>query len=196
MKQDKKREEKITPEEKEELQNNKKEVNILFWLDFSRTVSVLIMCIILIYSPCFTIAKGNRSMFTNVVDFFMKKPDNFNDNLWFYMIYTLLVLFQFALAGYAVYQMVNALFSFKDQSEFYHRIRKGEQEKVGMEQLSYASIICFLVYVLFHYLLNKKNISSPINLFLLLPVCFILITVSLNIYQRNRKSKFVKSLKK
>lgn len=66
-------------------------------------------------------------MFTNVIDFFLKQPDDFKDNLWFYLIYTILVLFQFFLAAYCIYQIVMDIFYFKDKKQYYSLLKKNEK---------------------------------------------------------------------
>lgn len=186
------------PGEKETqfIKENRKEMNVLFWLDFSRTISVLLMTVASIYTPCFEVKKGKRSMFTNVVDFFFKKPDNYSENLWFYLFYALLVLFQVFLAGYCIYSIVQLCFSIKKRKDYNHILYQNEKEKMSLSMFTYISLGCFIAYILFHYLLTKKEVSSPINLFLILPGILLLIAICINIYFIFRKSKLLNSKKK
>ena len=128
-------------------------------------------------------------MFTNVVDFFIKKPDNFQQNLWFYLIYTLLVLFQFFFAAYLIYLVVMDFFSIKNKKEIYQSILHDNKEKLQDTTLFLISIICFIIYILFHYLLTKKDIEKPINLYILIPAISIIIGILLvTLYQiKNKK---------
>ncbi len=185
--------EKKTEKESQFIKENKKEMNVLFWLDFTRTVAVFLMVVATIYTPCFEVRKGKRSMFTNVVDFFFKKPDNYNDNLWFYLFYALLVLFQIFLAGYCIYLIIQLCFAIKSRKEYNHILYQNDKEKMSLSLFTYISLGCFVAYILFHYLLTKKEVEMPINLFLILPGILLISSIGTNIYFTVRKSKLLKN---
>lgn len=167
------------------------EKSLLLWKLIEDCVTfVLSLC--MIFPPCYKTKKGERSMFTNVIDFFLKQPDDFKDNLWFYLIYTILVLFQFFLAAYCIYQIVMDIFYFKGKKQYYSLLKKNEKEKMTTSNFFYISIICFLVYSLFFYLLTKKTVEKPITLFILIPSLIILPALAIDIYNRIKMSRYRK----
>ena len=84
------------------------------------------------------------------------------------------------------------IFYFKDKKQYYSLLKKNEKEKMTTSNFFYISIICFLVYSLFFYLLTKKTVEKPITLFILIPSLMILPTLAIDIYNRIKMSRYRK----